>query len=129
MGHLLKLKTHIQAVLWIRIPIRIQIRVELHHFGNLDLHPHQIKIRPWIRIWIRLWICIWIRIKVRCWIRNRIRIRINLQKTSQNVWNMSLFEHLFKGLILYLEASIWIWIRIHFWVKSQIRVRIGICIK
>jgi hypothetical protein len=37
-----------------------------HHFGNLDAHPHQIKIR--------------IRIKV-----------INLQMTSQNVCNMSLY--------------------------------------
>ncbi len=33
-------------------------------------------------------------------------IRINLQMTSQNVWNMSLFERLFKGLSLYLEARI-----------------------
>ncbi len=38
----------------------------------------------WIRIRIR------IRIKVISW----IRICINLQMTSQNVWNMSLFEHL-----------------------------------
>ncbi len=30
---------------------------------------------------------------------------------SQNVWNMSLFEHFFKVLSLYLEALIWI--RIH----------------
>jgi hypothetical protein len=37
------------------------------------------------------------------WIRNRIRIRINLQMTSQNVWNMSLYEHFFKGLSFYLE--------------------------
>ncbi len=56
-----------------------------HHFGNLDPHPHQIKIQ--IRI----------RIKAISWIRNRIRIRINLQMTSQNVRNMSLFEHFFKG--------------------------------
>jgi hypothetical protein len=41
----------------------IRIRMDPHHFGNLD--PHQIKIR--------------IRIKVISWIRNRIRIRINLQ--------------------------------------------------
>ncbi len=54
----------------------------LHFFGNLDPHPHQIKIR--------------IRIKVTSWIR--IRIRINLQMTSQSVWNMSIFEHFFKGL-------------------------------
>jgi hypothetical protein len=42
-----------------------------HHFGNLDPHPLQIEIR--------------------------IRIRINLQMTSKNLWNMSLFEH-FKDL-------------------------------
>jgi hypothetical protein len=41
MEHLLKLKTPIQAVLWIRIPVRIQIHVELHHFGNPHLDPHQ----------------------------------------------------------------------------------------
>ncbi len=75
-----------------------------HNFGNLD--PHQIKIR--IRI----------RIKVISWIRCRFRIRINLQMTRQNVWNMSLFEHFFKGLSLYLEARIWIRIRIR--VKSRI---------
>jgi hypothetical protein len=28
-----------------------------------------------------------------------------LQMKSQNVWNMSLFEHFFKGLRLYLEAG------------------------
>jgi hypothetical protein len=54
-------------MLWIRI------RMDLHHFGSLDPHPHQIKI--------------WIRIKVISWIRNWIRIRIYLQMTSQNVWN------------------------------------------
>ncbi len=40
-----------------------------------------------------------IRIKVISWIR--IRKRINLQMASQNVWNMSLFEHFFKVLSLY----------------------------
>ncbi len=34
-----------------------------------------------------------------------IRIRISLQMWSQNVWNMSLFEHFFKGLSLYLELG------------------------
>ncbi len=44
-----------------------------------------------------------LRIKV----KGRIRIRINLQMTSQqNVWNMSLFEHFFKVMSLYLEARI-----------------------
>jgi hypothetical protein len=43
----------------------------------------------------------------------RIRIHINLQMKRQNVWNMGLFEHFFKGLGPYLEARIWIRIRIH----------------
>jgi hypothetical protein len=59
-----------RAVLWIRI------RMDPHHFGNLDPysdpHPHQLKIRKRFRI------------KVISWIRNRIRIRINSQMTSQN---------------------------------------------
>jgi hypothetical protein len=54
-----------------------------HHFGNLDPqpdpHPHHEKFR--------------IRINVISW----IRVRVNLQMTSQNVWNMSLFWHFFKG--------------------------------
>ncbi len=72
--------------------------VDLHHFWSPDPDPHQIKIRIRIRIRIEVIIC--------------IRIRINLQTTSQNVWNMSLFEHFFKGLSLYLEARIRIRIRI-----------------
>jgi hypothetical protein len=78
---------------------------------NPDLHPdlQQIKIR------IRF------RIKVISWIRNQIRIRNNLQLTSKNVWNMSLFEHFFKSFSLYLEARIWIRIRIR--VKSRIQIR------
>jgi hypothetical protein len=55
-------------------------------------HPHQRKIR------------IQIRIKVISWIRNRIGIHIDLQMTSQNVWNMILFKHFFKGVSFYLEA-------------------------
>jgi hypothetical protein len=47
-----------------------------------------------------------IRIKVISWVMNRILIRINLQMTSQNVWNLSLFDYIFKGLSLYLEARI-----------------------
>jgi hypothetical protein len=54
------------------------------------------------------------------WIRNRIRI--NLQMTSQNVWNMGLFEQSSKDLSLYSEARIWIRMRIR--VKSRIRIRI-----
>ncbi len=70
-----------QTVLWIRT------RMDPHHFGSLDPytdpHPHLIKI--WIRIQIQI-----------SW--NRIRIRINLQMSNQNVCNMSIFEHFFKGL-------------------------------
>jgi hypothetical protein len=54
--------------------------------------------------------------------RNRIRIRINLHMTSPNLRNMCLFEHFFKGWILYLEAKICIRIR----VKSRIRIRIKV---
>jgi hypothetical protein len=60
-----------------------------HYFGT----PHQIKIR--------------IRIKVKSW----IRIRIYLKMTSQNVWNLSLFEHNTvadpepRGSTLYREAG------------------------
>ncbi len=50
-------------------------------FGNVDPDPHQIKIR------IRF------RIKVMSW----IRVRIILQMNSQNVMNISLFEHFFQG--------------------------------
>ncbi len=51
-----------------------------------------------------------------------IRIRINLPMTSQHEWHMSLFEHFFKNLSLYLEARIRI--QIHIRVKSRIRIRI-----
>jgi hypothetical protein len=49
-------------------------------------------------------------------VRIRIRIRINLQMTSLNVWNMSLFEHFFKVLSLYLEVRI----RIRIKVKGRV---------
>ncbi len=99
-----------------------------YNFGNLhpdlhlhpDPHPHQIKIRIRIRIHIKVIVWIWVHIKVVDW----IRIRINLQMTSKNVWNISLFEHFFKGLSLYLEARIWIRIQINIKMKSQIRIRI-----
>jgi hypothetical protein len=65
-----------------------------------------------MKFWIR--ICI----KVISWIR--IRIRINLQMTSQNVWDMSLFEHFFMSLNLHLEARIWIRIRIRTRVEKSI---------
>jgi hypothetical protein len=54
-----------------------------------------------------------------------IGIRIILQMTSQNVWKMSLFEHFFEVLSLYLEARIRIRIRIRIEVKSRIRIRIS----
>jgi hypothetical protein len=44
--------------------------------------------------------------------------------TSQNVWSMSLFEHFFKVLSLYLEVRIQPRIRIK--VKSRILIRICI---
>jgi hypothetical protein len=88
-------------------------KLQIANFGNLVPHPHEIKIK--IRI----------RIKVLSWIQNRI----NLQMTSQNVWNMRLFEHFFNGLSLYLEARIWIQIRISIRVTSRIRIRIRIGIR
>jgi hypothetical protein len=45
-----------------------------------------------------------------------------LQMTSQNVWNMSLSEHFFKVLSLYLAARIQIRIK----VKGRIRIRIKV---
>jgi hypothetical protein len=79
---------------------------DLLFVAHPEPHPHQIKIR--IRI----------RIKMRSW----IRIRIILQMTSQYIWNMSLYEHFFKGLSLYLESRIWIRIRVSIRVKILIRV-------
>jgi hypothetical protein len=62
-------------------------------------------------LWIR------IHIKVISW----IRIRINFQITSQNVWNMSLFEHLLNVLSLYLEARIQIGIKLtsSSWIRTK----------
>jgi hypothetical protein len=45
--------------------------------------------------------------------------RFRLQMTSQNLWNMSLFEHFFKGLSLNLNARIWIRIWICMGEKSD----------
>ena len=69
----------------------IRICMDPHHIGNLDPDPRQ------IIIWIR--------------------IRINLQVTSHNLRNMSLLDHFFMGLSLYLEARIWIWICIRIRIK------------
>jgi hypothetical protein len=51
-----------------------------------------------------------------------IRIRINLQMTSQNVCDMSLILHFFKGYSLNLAARIWV--RIHISVKSRICIKL-----
>jgi hypothetical protein len=58
-----------------------------------------------------------------------IRIRINLQMTSQNVWNVSLFEHFFKVLSLYSEAKIRVWIKVKGRIRIRIKVTSGIRIK
>ena len=75
----------------------------------------------WIRIRIKLKGRIRIRIKVISWIR--IRIRFTLQMTSQNAWNMSLFEHFFKLLSPYLEARIRIRIKGNSYLRSRIRIK------
>jgi hypothetical protein len=64
--------------------------------------------------WCRIRICI----KVISW----IRILIKLQVSSQNVCNMSLFEHFFNGLSLYLEAMIRILFRVKGWIWIRIKV-------
>ncbi len=58
-------------------------------------------------------------------IRIRIPIRINLQTTSQNLWNMSLFEHFFQVLSLYLKARTRIQIRIKVNGRTRIRVKLS----
>ncbi len=47
------------------------------------------------------WVKAVLRIRIHIKLKGRIRIRINFQMTSQNVWNMSLFEHFLKVLTLY----------------------------
>jgi hypothetical protein len=63
--------------------------------------------------------------RIRIKVISLIRININLQMTSQNVWNVSLFEHFFKVLSLYLEARI----RIRIKVKGKVRIRSRIEVK
>ncbi len=55
----------------------------------------RIKGKGWIRIRVPIKVASRIRIQIRILVTSRIqiRIRINLQMTSQNVLNMSLFEH------------------------------------
>jgi hypothetical protein len=94
--------------------LRIRIRMDPHQIERKDPDPHQSdKLDPDPHQ-----------------SDNGIRIRINLQKASQNVWNMSLFEHFFKVLSLFIEARIRIKvkgrlrIRTRIKVKSRIRIRI-----
>jgi hypothetical protein len=47
-----------------------------------------------------------------------------LQMTSQNIWNISLFEHFFKVLSFYLEARIRV--RVSIKVTGMIRTRIKV---
>jgi hypothetical protein len=82
----------------------------------------------------------WIRIKLKGWIRIRIKviswtliwIRINLQMTSQNVRNMSIYENFFEVFNHSLEARIRSGsasasrIRIRIRVASWIRIRIEV---
>jgi hypothetical protein len=74
---------------------------------------------------IRLKVMSWIRIRSRIQVRSWIRSRIKLQMTCQNKWNMSLFEHFFKVLSLYLEARI----RIRIIFKGRIQIRIKVTIR
>ncbi len=74
---------------------------------------------------------LWNRIRIK--LKGRIRIRgpdphqidkldpdpHQFADDSQNVWNVSLFEHFFKALSLYLEAKI----RVRIKVKGRIRIR------
>jgi hypothetical protein len=92
----------VKAVLW----IRIRVRINPHHFGNLDPHPdphpHQsdkLDAEPDPHQFANY--------KPKCLV-------------------MSLFEPPFKRLRLYLEARIWIQIHIGIRVKSRIWIRIRI---
>jgi hypothetical protein len=82
---------------WIRIRIKVNSRIRISIKVKVETGPEllwfRIRIKLKVRIWIRIRIKVvsWIRIKVIGW----IRIRINLQMTSRNVRNMSLFEHFF----------------------------------
>jgi hypothetical protein len=80
---------------------------------------------------------LWIRIRTRIKLKDRIQIRIKViswirisikagQMTSQNVWNMSLFEHFFNVLGHYLEARIRIRIKEKGSIRSRIRVHIKV---
>jgi hypothetical protein len=83
---------------------------------------------------------LWIRIRIK--LKGMIRIRgpdphqsdkldadpHQFADDSQNVWNMSLFEHFFKVLSLYLEAKIRVRIKVkaRFWIHIKVISRIRI---
>ncbi len=97
-------------------PHQIQIErqnpdLDPHQYDKLDPDPRPHQMISWI--WIR--------------------IRIKVQMTSQTVRKMSLFEHFFKVLSLYLEARIRIQIKVKGRIRILIRIkvtsRIRICIR
>ncbi len=71
-------KIHIIMVTWLHIGISIRIKLKS---GSRSASGSASKFISWI--WIR----------------------INLHMSSQNVWNMSLFEHFSKGFILFLKPG------------------------
>jgi hypothetical protein len=90
------------TVLW------IQIRNDQHHFGNLDPHTHQIKIRICIKI-------------------KKLDPEPDPHNFSDVEPKCKKYEPilaLFQGFEPFFEARIWIWIRIRIRVKSRIRIRI-----
>jgi hypothetical protein len=102
----------------------IRIHTKMSWIRNTDLYMRLVNLPPavfntngsgtaWIPI--KLKGRIQIRIKVISW----IRICIHLQMTSKNVWNISLFEHLFKVLSFYLEARMRIRTRINWHPKTK----------
>ncbi len=130
-------RIRIKEISWIRNRINLQMKNQ--NVWNMSLFEHFFKI--WAFIWklgsgsgfASKW-------KVGSGstyikVTSRIRIGINLEMKSQNVWNMSLFEHFFKVLSLYLEGRIRIRIstkwngRIRISIKANGRIRIRICIK
>jgi hypothetical protein len=66
--------------------------------GTVPVHSVQCTVLR-MRIRISAWIFIKLkgRIRIRIKVKSWIRIRINLKMTRRNVWNVSLFEHFFKG--------------------------------
>jgi hypothetical protein len=88
-----------------------------HRFGNLDPDPHKIKLKIHIRI------------------RDKLPQEADpdshqFADECQNVWNVSLFENIFKGWSFYLEARIWIRMRMKIRIRDphqhQIKIRVRI---